>query len=66
MDQSDRAIMRRVLAMKNRVDGLRRDGLYFYNQPASELHGGAHVVVNGRRWVCMPPTRILVLWGTRE
>jgi 8-amino-7-oxononanoate synthase len=48
MDQSDRAIMRRVLAMKNRVDGLRRDGLYFYNQPASELHGGAHVVVNGR------------------
>ena len=48
MEQSDHAIMRRVLAMKNRVDGLRRDGLYFYNQPASELHGGAHVVVNGR------------------
>jgi 8-amino-7-oxononanoate synthase len=48
MEQSDHAIMRRVLAMKNRVDGLRHDGLYFYNQPASELHGGARVVVNGR------------------
>ena len=48
MEQSDHAIMRRVLAMKNRVDGLRHDGLYFYNQPASELRGGAHVVVNGR------------------
>jgi 8-amino-7-oxononanoate synthase len=48
MEQSDHAIMRRVLAMKNRVDGLRRDGLYFYNQLTSELHGGAHVVVNGR------------------
>jgi 8-amino-7-oxononanoate synthase len=48
MEQSDHAIMRRVLAMKNRVDDLRRDGLYFYNQPASELHGGARVVVNGR------------------
>ena len=48
MEQSDNAIMRRVMAMKNRVDGLRRDGLYFYNQPISELHGGAHVVVNGR------------------
>jgi len=48
MEQSDNAIMRRVTAMKNRVDGLRRDGLYFYNQPASELRGGARVVVNGR------------------
>jgi 8-amino-7-oxononanoate synthase len=47
MQQSDNAIMRRVNAMKNRVDGLRRDGLYFYNQPVSELHGGARVVVNG-------------------
>lgn len=48
MHQNDNAIMRRVMAMKNRVDGLRRDGLYFYNQPASELRGGARVVVNGR------------------
>src|SRR3972149_2843323 len=48
MEQSDNAIMRRVTAMKNRGDGFRRDGLYFYNQPASELHGGARVVVNGR------------------
>src|SRR4030042_7063550 len=48
MEQSENAIMRRVTAMKNRVDGLKRDGLYFYNQPTSELKGGARVVVNGR------------------
>jgi 8-amino-7-oxononanoate synthase len=48
MEADDNAIMRRVNAMKTRVEGLQRDGLYFYNQPASELHGGARVVVNGR------------------
>jgi glycine C-acetyltransferase len=48
MKETENAIMRRVMAMKNRVDGLRRDGLYFYNQPISELRGGARVVVNGR------------------
>lgn len=48
MQQDDNAIMRRVTAMKNRVEGLRQDGLYFYNQPVSELHGGARVIVNGR------------------
>jgi 8-amino-7-oxononanoate synthase len=48
MQQDDNAIMRRVNAMKNRVEGLRNDGLYFYNQPVSELHGGARVLVNGR------------------
>jgi hypothetical protein len=65
MDQSDRAIMRRVLAMKNRVDGLRRDGLYFYNQPASELHGGAHVVVNGREMGMYASYSYLGLVGQR-
>lgn len=48
MEQSDNAIMRRVQAMRNRVEGLRQNGLYFYNQPATELRGGARVVVNGR------------------
>jgi 8-amino-7-oxononanoate synthase len=48
MKETENAIIRRVMAMKNRVDGLRRDGLYFYNQPVSELRGGARVVVNGR------------------
>lgn len=48
MVHGDSAIMRRVTAMKNRVEGLREDGLYFYNQPISELHGGSRVVVNGR------------------
>jgi glycine C-acetyltransferase len=27
---------------------IRQADLYFYNQPISELHGGAHVLVNGR------------------
>jgi 8-amino-7-oxononanoate synthase len=48
MQQDDNAIMRRVTAMQNRVDGLRHDGLYFYNQPISELRGGSRVLVNGR------------------
>ena len=48
MQQDDNAIMRRVNAMKNRVDGLRAGGLYFYNQPVSELRGGATVLVNGK------------------
>ena len=42
------AIMRRINAMTSRVDGLRQAGLYFYNQPVSELRGGAKVLVNGR------------------
>lgn len=44
----DDAIMRRIIAMTNRVDGIREAGLYFYNQPVSELRGGSRVLVNGR------------------
>jgi 8-amino-7-oxononanoate synthase len=63
MQQSDNAIMRRVMAMKNRVEGLRHEGLYFYNQPASELHGGARVVVNGREMVMYASYSYLGLVG---
>lgn len=42
------AIQRRIQALMKRGAELRGSGLYFYNQPVSELHGGAYVLVNGR------------------
>jgi len=48
IEKMDDTIMRRVRAMNERVSGYQRSGLYFYNQPISELHGGARVIVNGR------------------
>jgi glycine C-acetyltransferase len=41
-------IMQRVHAMNKRVADLKQADLYFYNQPISELRGGARVRVNGR------------------
>ena len=40
-------IMRRIRAMNERVQQIREADLYFYNQPISELRGGARVIVNG-------------------
>ena len=48
INKTDDAVMRRVRAMNERVDGIMDAGLYFYNQPISELRGGARVLVNGR------------------
>lgn len=45
-DEND-AITRRIRAMTERVADLRQADLYFYNQPVTELRGGARVVVNG-------------------
>ena len=45
---TDDVIVRRMQAMLERVATLKENDLYFYNQPISELHGGARVVVNGR------------------
>lgn len=42
------AISRRISAMSNRVGTLQNAGLYFYNQPVSELKGGSRVLVNGK------------------
>ena len=42
------AITRRIQAMNARVESIRQAGLYFYNQPVSEMLGGARVLVNGR------------------
>jgi glycine C-acetyltransferase len=41
-------IARRVAAMRERFEDLNEKNLYFYNQPISELRGGANVIVNGR------------------
>ncbi|HEX9028725.1 MAG TPA: aminotransferase class I/II-fold pyridoxal phosphate-dependent enzyme [Anaerolineales bacterium] len=46
--QIDDAIQQRIDAMERRGIELKGSDLYFYNQPVSELHGGARVLVNGR------------------
>ena len=47
-DNPNDAVVRRVQAMVQRVEGVRANGLYFYNQPVEEIHGGAKVRVRGR------------------
>jgi glycine C-acetyltransferase len=42
------AVVRRMQAMIERVSTLKEHDLYFYNQPISELRGGARVVIDGR------------------
>jgi 8-amino-7-oxononanoate synthase len=42
------SVMQRIHAMNKRVSDMQAIDLYFYNQPVSELRGGARVLVNGR------------------
>jgi 8-amino-7-oxononanoate synthase len=42
------SVMQRIHAMNKRVSDLIEADLYFYNQPVSEMRGGARVMVNGR------------------
>ncbi len=42
------AITRRINELIARLNMLHQADLYFYNQPISELRGGARVIVNGR------------------
>ena len=42
------AVMQHVRAMNERVASYKQEGLYFYNQPVTELRGGSRVLVNGR------------------
>lgn len=42
------SIAERIKAMNARVENFKESGLYFYNQPVTELRGGAKVLVNGR------------------
>lgn len=44
----DDGVTRRIRAMVERVEGFMEQDLYFYNQPITELHGGANVLVKGR------------------
>jgi glycine C-acetyltransferase len=44
----DDTISYRIYAMNKRVFEGRQEGLYFYNQPVSELMGGSKVLVNGQ------------------
>ena len=41
-------ISQRIRAMGHRVESIQAQDLYFYNQPISELRGGASVLVSGR------------------
>jgi glycine C-acetyltransferase len=45
---ADDNIKRRMMAMNERVAGMKQVNDYFYNQPITELRGGARVLVNGR------------------
>jgi 8-amino-7-oxononanoate synthase len=44
----DDNIFQRIQTMSRRAAELKQADLYFYNQPISELRGGARVLVNGR------------------
>ena len=44
----DDGVTRRIRAIIDRVNWAVENDLYFYNQPISELRGGARVLVNGR------------------
>lgn len=46
-DEND-AVLERIRAMNKRVKAATDANLYYYNQPITELHGGARVLVNGR------------------
>ena len=46
--KTDDSISRRIQVMVQRVDDVKGAGLYFYNQPISELRGGARVKVGER------------------
>lgn len=46
--KNDDAITQRIHAMGARVQEAKDLGLYFYNQPITELKGGARVLVRGR------------------
>jgi len=45
---TDDAVTRRIRAMNERVNLLKENDLYFYNQAVEEVRGGARVLVHGR------------------
>lgn len=61
--QSVDAISQRIEAMRARADGLRDAGLYFFNQPVSELRGGSRAIVHGREMTMFASYSYLGLLG---
>jgi len=47
-EKYDDTISKRIVAMNYRVNSIKDNGLYFYNQSISELQGGAKVIVDGK------------------
>jgi glycine C-acetyltransferase len=45
---TDDSVTRRVRVFTERVNRLKENDLYFYNQPVEEIRGGARVLVRGR------------------
>jgi len=56
-------ISARVAAMRQRVEGLQENDLYFYNQPVDELCGGARVRAHGREMLMFASYSYLGLIG---
>ncbi|RMF43516.1 MAG: aminotransferase class I/II-fold pyridoxal phosphate-dependent enzyme, partial [Anaerolineae bacterium] len=56
-------IVQRIQAMAERAEELRGAGLYFYNQPVSELRGAARAIVNGREMTIFASYSYLGLVG---
>ncbi len=48
LNHTDDAVTRRIKAFAERVSRLQENGLYFYNQPVTEILPGMKVRVNGR------------------
>jgi glycine C-acetyltransferase len=48
LENKDDMVVGRVKAITERLDRLEEAGLYFYNQPVTELRGGARVLINNR------------------
>lgn len=46
--KGDDSIKQKIAMLEEREKRVREEGLYFYNQPVTELRGGARVIVNGR------------------
>lgn len=47
-DNNEDIVVGRIKAITERLEHLQEVGLYFYNQPVTELRGGARVLINGR------------------
>jgi 8-amino-7-oxononanoate synthase len=59
----DDTIRQRMRAIEERVQFAKQADLYFYNQPISELRGGARVLVNGREMTMFASYSYLGLVG---